>query len=371
MNSDFSFREVFNARVVTAFASDLRGVWPEFDSRGFTRMINPRLDALNYGARSELITDALARFLPPAFPDAVDVLLRALGPEIAEPELTGFDGFIIMPQCAYVARYGHGHFDVSMHALYEMTKRFSAEGAVRRFLRDQPRRTLALFAQWCDDPNPHVRRLVSEGTRPRLPLAARLRAFQDDPAPVLALLERLRRDPALYVRRSVANNLNDISRDNPDIVVETLRRWKEIPDEGTQWIIRHALRTLVKQGHPGALALLGYGDGAEVTVSGVRVDPDPVSIGSDARLSFSLRSTARDTQRLMIDFVLHYVKADGKRRPKVFKLAKKTLAPGERLQLEKSLSFRPMSTRRLYPGVHRVDIQINGRIYPGVSFTVS
>lgn len=370
MKEGFAFRSVFNREVVRSFARDLSDVWPQFDARGFVRMINSRIEDLNFGARSDLITEALERYLPEDYPAAVRILLDALGPELDAPELTGFDGFIIMPQTAFVARNGLDHFDLSMHALCEMTKRFSSEGAVRAFLRRYPDRTLRLFAEWVKDPNPHVRRLVSEGTRPRLPLSTRLREFQKDPSPVLVLLEQLRADPELYVRRSVANNLNDIAKDNPDVVVRTLKRWSREKDAGTQWIIGHALRTLLKQGHPSALALQGFGADAAVRISEITVRPVPIRRGQDAVLQLTLASEGSGAQQLMIDFVVYFVKANGERRPKVFKLAKKRLRAGEEIILTKRLSFRPMTTRTIYPGTHRVEIQINGKIIGGIDFEV-
>jgi 3-methyladenine DNA glycosylase AlkC len=166
-------------------------------------------------------------YLPKDFPQAVQILLDSLGPEISQCEISGFDGFIVMPQNDFVAKYGLEHFDISMQALYEMTKRFTAEGAIRAFIQTYPDQTLAVLRQWAQDPNCHVRRLVSEGTRPRLPLAPRLAQFVRDPRPVLALLELFNTDSELMVRRSVANNLNDIAKDHPDLVVEIFRAWAE------------------------------------------------------------------------------------------------------------------------------------------------
>jgi 3-methyladenine DNA glycosylase AlkC len=173
-----------------------------------------------------------------------------------------------MSLCAFVAEYGLAHRDLSLRALKEMTKRFSAEFAIRPFLDREPAAVVAVLADWALDPHPQVRRLVSEGTRPRLPWGMRLPKFVADPRPVLTLLELLKEDPELFVRRSVANNLNDIAKDNPDLVVATLRRWKASRSPETKWLVKHALRTLIKQGHPDALGLLGYGHGAAVQVTG-------------------------------------------------------------------------------------------------------
>ena len=215
MQQGFQLREVFNPAVVDQLAHNIARTWPTFDQIGFATTINSQLVSLNFGARNTLIRDTLWAYLPKEFPQAVQILVDSLGPEIPHCEITGFDGFIIMPQNDFVAKYGLDFFDISMQALYAMTKRFTAEGAIRAFIQKYPDQTLARLRQWAEDPNCHVRRLVSEGTRPRLPLAPRLGQFIRDPRPVLALLDQLKADPELMVRRSVANNLNDIAKDHP------------------------------------------------------------------------------------------------------------------------------------------------------------
>jgi 3-methyladenine DNA glycosylase AlkC len=247
-----------------------------------------------------------------------------------------------------------------MQALYQMTKRFSAEGAIRAFLLKHPERTLAILSDWAEDENPHVRRLVSEGTRPRLPWTMQLKPFIEDPRPVLKLLEKLKTDPVLMVRRSVANNLNDIAKDNPALVVKTLRRWMKIKDEGTQWLIRHAARTLIKQGNRDVLAALGFDSKVEIGVSKIQLDKSAVRMGEDITFSFEIISKSKRTQNLVIDYVIHHVKANGRLTPKVFKLTKKRLAAGESVSLSKRHSFRPISTRKYHAGEHQITIQING-----------
>jgi 3-methyladenine DNA glycosylase AlkC len=257
-----------------------------------------------------------------------------------------------------------------MNALYEMTRRFTAEGAIRAFIQRYPDKTLVRLAIWAGDQNCHVRRLVSEGTRPRLPLAPRLPDFVEDPRPVIALLDTLKSDPELMVRRSVANNLNDIAKDNPALVVETLKSWQKIDDPGTAWIIRHASRTLVKQGNKDVLGLLGYPPGVAIKVSGVELSGSHIPIGDDLTFKICIQSNADAAQNLMVDYIVHHMKANGKLAPKVFKLAKKKLSGRETLQLSKKHSFRPLSTRKYYPGEHLLEIQINGKIYAQAAFSL-
>lgn len=360
MEQNFQVRDVFNEQVVNQLAANLARAWSGFDAQGFSHAVNSRLKPLSFSGRAALIRDSLWEYLPKDFPRALEIILKALPPEITADELNGYDGFIVMPQNEFVAKYGLEHYDLSMQALYQMTKRFSAEGAIRAFLLNYPERTLAILSEWAEDENPHVRRLVSEGTRPRLPWTMQLKPFIEDPRPILRLLEKLKTDPVLMVRRSVANNLNDIAKDNPDLVVKTLRRWREIEDEGTQWLIRHAARTLVKQGNKEALAVLGFDSKIKVAVSKIRLKKPAVKMGEDLTFSFEIKSKSRQAQNLVVDYVIHHVKANGKRKPKVFKLAKKRLAAGETVRFSKRHSFRPIRTRKYYTGEHQIAIQING-----------
>jgi 3-methyladenine DNA glycosylase AlkC len=234
-----------------------------------------------------------------------------------------------------------------------------------------PERTLAILAEWAEDANCHVRRLVSEGTRPRLPWTMQSKQFIEDPRPVLPLLEKLKCDPELMVRRSVANNLNDIARDNPDLVVKTLGKWKKIEAEGTQWLIRHAARTLIKQGNKDILTILGYSPNVAVSLSKFKLAKSIVKMGEELNFSFEVKSTSKQAQTLVIDYVIHHVKANGKRSPKVFKLTHKTLPPRGTIEISKKHSFRPITTREYYSGVHLLEIQVNGSIYGKTVFELT
>jgi len=365
---NFQVRDVFNERVVRQLAAALANTWSGFDEKGFCETVIAQMPALSFSGRAALIRDSLGTYLPQEYPRALKIILKALPPETASDELEGYDGFIVMPQNDFVAKYGLEHYDLSMQALYEMTKRFSAEGAIRAFILRYPEETMSTLAKWAEDENPHVRRLASEGTRPRLPWTMQLKPFIENPRPVLALLEKLRTDPNLMVRRSVANNLNDIAKDNPDLVVKTLKRWRKIKDDGTQWLIRHAARTLVKQGNHEALAILGFEANAAVAISDLMISPVHVKMGGEMIFSFAIRSKSQQAQNLVVDYVIHHVKANGKRTPKVFKLTSRELGARETAQVSKRHSFRPISTRVYYAGKHRLEIQVNGVVVAGMEF---
>lgn len=372
MEEVFQFREVLNESVVNKIADDIAAVYPVFDQRSFVQNIIPQISKLSLNDRSNLITENLFIHLPKEYPVAAKIILKSFGPELTTKELSGFDIFYYMPHGSYVARYGIAleHFEISMNVLYEITKRFSSESPVRPFLIKYPERTLQQLKNWVTDKNVHVRRLVSEGTRPRLPLSGRLSNFQKDPTPVLELLEQLKADPELYVRRSVANNLNDISKDNPDIVVKTLKSWQKNTNPETLWIINHASRTLLKKGHSGALKLLGFDPDIEVSVSKISIEPETINMGQDIEFSFKIHSQSEKEQRLMIDYIIHFMKANGKTAPKVFKLTQKVLAKKQSMSFSKRHSFKKISTRVYYPGLHYIEIQINGNRLGKYSFTL-
>jgi len=362
MSADFQLREVFNSEVVSFISTSIKNVYSSFNSLEFENQIISKLDVLSFKSRSDLISQMLENFLPTDFPKAASILVESIGPELPISDLSGYDGFYIMPLTRFIARHGMNYFEISMNALYEMTKRFSSEWAIRSFFREYTDQTISLMMTWTIDKNAHVRRLVSEGSRPRLPLASPLKMFQSDPKPVIALLEQLKGDPELYVRRSVANNLNDISKDNPDIVITTLIQWNQNIDSNIQWLTRYALRWLIKQGNSDALALLGY-SAPEIELVHFRVKRKNILFGEKVEFYLKIKSQSSTKQNLMIDYKLHFMKANGKHRPKVFKLSKRGIEPNETIEWTKTHSFKDLSTRKHYRGVHFIEIMINGTLF--------
>lgn len=259
----------------------------------------------------------------------------------------------------YVGLRGHDHFDLSMTLFKEMTKRASSEFGIRVFLIESPEKTLSVLKTWTTDNNQHVRRLVSEGTRPRLPWAMRLPAFIKDPSPVVDLLTRLKDDDKEYVRRSVANNLNDIAKDHPDVVAEIAAQWMEGANQERRRMIRHACRTLIKNGHKKTLQVLGYGP---PKIRRVRVDllTPKVVFGDAVRFTLSISSNVNQDQALVIDYTLHHRKANGTTSPKVFKWRATTLPANKTLTLTKKHAIKKITTRAYYLGLHTVEVMVNG-----------
>lgn len=353
-------KESLGAPALGRIARGIKAVSVDFDERGFQRAALRGLDGLELKARVAHIIAVLRRFLPPEIPRAIETLARVKEHWDWGKADDPLSGLAAWPVTDFMGVYGLEHYEESMEALRRLTALFSSEFAIRPFIERYPERSLKTLHEWMQDPDEHVRRLVSEGTRPRLPWGTRLREFQRDPAPVLALLEKLKDDPAEFVRRSVANNLNDIGKDHPGLAVEVAARWAKGAGAERRWIIRHALRSLVKAGDPAALRVLGYDPEARLEISSFKISPARVSLGGDLRIAFQLVSTAKGPQPLVVDYALHFAKHNGRRKGKVFKLKTCTLAAGEKLSLEKIHKFRRITTRRHYAGRHAVEIIING-----------
>jgi 3-methyladenine DNA glycosylase AlkC len=245
-----------DADAVCAIAERLLVAYPRFPKIDFLDRALANLDSLPLFERADHIADALRHSLPAKVPKAIELLVRSLGPPREGPGYGTLENFRVLPLTRFVGRFGLPFFDESMSALYEMTRRFTAEFDIRPFLVKYPSRTMAAMRMWVQDPDLHVRRLVSEGTRPRLPWAKHLEQFKHDPVPVIQLLDCLKDDRELYVRRSVANNLADIVKDNPDVGYQVLTRWSYGAPPGRRWLIKHAVRFPCARGDVRALELL-------------------------------------------------------------------------------------------------------------------
>jgi 3-methyladenine DNA glycosylase AlkC len=362
----------FGAGVVRQLAGMLSAAWPAFPAAAFERDALRGLASKELLARGDHIAGALRVHLPPDVGEALAVLERALGPELPEQGLegAGLSPFVYLPVVSYVRAHGLAAFDAAIRLQHALTQRFTAEWSIRPFLEAEPERTLAILRRWARDPSPHVRRLVSEGTRPRLPWAPRLRRFADDPGPTLALLELLKDDPSSYVRRSVANHLNDVGKDHPALLLALARRWLRGATPERRALVAHALRSLARHGDREALALLGHGAAPRVALRDVSIVPARVPIGGAIRFEATVVSRAAEPQALAVNLAVHYVKARGEARPKRFKLRPLRLPPGGEARVSRSLSLEQRTTRRHHPGVHRVELVLNGVAHAAGAFEV-
>jgi 3-methyladenine DNA glycosylase AlkC len=289
--------------------------------------------------------------LPVSFRVKVKVL-RELAPQIEH-------NFVAIFLSDFVARYGLDDPVFSLNALRDFTRVGSAEFAVRHFLVRDLEATLATMQVWTRDSDEHVRRLASEGSRPRLPWGLRLQSLVRDPSPLGPILDALNSDGALYVRKSVANSLNDITKDHPEWVLSRLQRW-DLTHLPTAWIAKRACRTLIKRGHGQTLALFGF-DGEAAAEARFKVTPRKVKLGDLLTLEANLVSAFPKQQRLAVDYVIHYRKANGRTSPKVFKWREVDLAPNNAISLIKRQVIRDFTTRTHFRGRHVVELQINGR----------
>jgi 3-methyladenine DNA glycosylase AlkC len=347
-------KDLLNEQTVGALAGAVQTGYAAFDREAFlTRVFDADWSARALKQRIRHITVVLHDLLPEDYRAALDILRRVM------PDLEGLVQWVFTQ---YVEAYGLDDWEASIPALEEFTQRMSAEFAIRPFILRYPERTMAQMLAWAGHESAEVRRLASEGCRPRLPWGIRLQALVADPSPILPILEQLKNDESESVRKSVANNLNDISKDHPDVVLNLLRRWQSDATQEVRWITGHALRTLVKQGHPGALALLGYPSDPKIAVHSLTVEPQSIQVGDKVTLSFDIESLADEPVNLMIDYVVYHMRANGKLSPKVFKLAKKTIQPGEVLHIERKHSFAPVTTRKYYPGEQAIEPKINGKL---------
>jgi 3-methyladenine DNA glycosylase AlkC len=357
-----ALKEMFNAARYRQIADLLADAHPGFDRRRFVTIATRGLDELTLLQRVRRATEACHATLPPDFPAAV-AILRRIAPRLP----AGFTG-IFLPD--FVGQYGHGHFPEAMTALKFFTPWSSAEFAIREFLKRDLVRTLAVMEQWSHDENEHVRRLASEGCRPRLPWSFRLDALIADPSPTAPILDHLHADPSLYVRKSVANHLNDISRDHPDWMLAKLRSW-DLAHPHTRWIAKRAARTLIKAGNQAALILFDFGGRPAVKLTRFKVTPGRLKLGGTLEFAFALTSTSVRPQPLAVDYIIHYVKAAGGTSRKVFKLRELTLAPGGTQAIRKRQVIRNFTTRKHHPGRHLIEVQVNGRIMAQGRFSLA
>ncbi|MBC7955670.1 MAG: DNA alkylation repair protein [Cytophagales bacterium] len=371
------FKNLLNTQVVRNIGLHLQRAWGGFDRKRFEAQAIRGLDALEMKARTRHICDALEGTLPPDFSAAADVMEAALASmdELTDHTLDGpagalddgLAGWAVWPLTEYVARHGLADTPRALLALHAMTQRFTGEWAIRPFILHQPELSFAALHAWAADPSPHVRRLASEGSRPRLPWGVVLKPLVTDPSPTLPLLLRLMDDPSPYVRRSVANHLNDIAKDHPHVVEAWLLEHLPGASPQRQALLKHASRTLVKRGHAGVMGAWGVGERFKGRVA-LALSSDRAQVGDALQLLLNIRSTAKSAQRLAIDYAVHHVKASGDTSAKVFKGWVLDLAPGEARELLKKHSLKLITTRRYHAGLHRIEVLINGQPASEASF---
>jgi 3-methyladenine DNA glycosylase AlkC len=332
------------------FAAKIKAVYPAFNSDKFMALVyDGHWDERELKQRIRHITVCLGQTLPLSYEDALAVL-RSIS-----DSCRGFP-YLFFPD--FVEVYGLKHYDLSIAHLELFTSCSSSEFAVRPFIIRYPEKMMPQMLQWTGHPDPHVRRLASEGCRPRLPWSMALTDFKADPSPILPILAALRADESEYVRKSVANNLNDITKDHPLLILQIAQEWFG-QNPNTDWILKHACRTLLKQGRPEALVLFGFEKLSGIEVKDLRLDQTEISMGQDLIFTFTVCDSSSSAQKIRLEYGIDFVKANGSRTCKVFKISEKVM-DGSRMEITKRHKWREITTRTHYAGEHRLSIRMNG-----------
>lgn len=351
-------KDLYTTDFLNSFARFLQQEIKAFPSAQFTRQVTAgNWPELELKQRMKRISTVMHQYMPGNFAAASQVLLRL----IDRLEADGFRGnsieFIFLPD--YIETYGIDDYDTAIPAMERCTCFMTCEFAVRPFLKKYGVRMVKQMDRWSRHPHAHVRRLASEGMRPRLPWAMAVDFLKKDPSGILPILERLKNDPEEFVRRSVANNINDIAKDHPEVVLKLIREWKGFSEQ-TDALLKHGSRTLFKKGHPEVLKLFGWGNNKDIQLLSFTLPKAGVKIGQPLTFAVQLRNKSAKQQAARIEYAIYYRLKKGDFGKKVFKVSETMITPGNTLSIERQHSFRPITTRVYYPGLHEISIIVNG-----------
>ncbi|MFY4775591.1 hypothetical protein [Metabacillus sp. RGM 3146] len=353
-------RNVFNEEFIKELSLSFKKEYSLFDSLKFYNLIfQEDWKDLTLKQRMRRITNSLKEVLPSEYTRALKIIC------ITAPQFSGGLRGIIFPD--YVEQFGLDYWNESIEALAFLTKYSTAEFAVRSFFLKDHQRMMGQMITWSLDSNEHVRRLASEGSRPRLPWGMAVPSIKQNPKQTLPILNNLKEDPSLYVRKSVANHLNDISYIKPELVLRLAGEWFGA-SKHTNWIIKHACRSLLKKGNKQALSLFGYNDEPGIIINNLAADHETIRIGES--ISFSFEITTLKTLPLRVEYGIDYVKSRGERSRKIFHLKTFELKENESAVINRSHSFKNLTTRKHYKGIHTLSIMINGAVKAVLDFTI-
>lgn len=346
-----ALKDMFNKKFYEQFAQEFNKVDKNFHPEKFVKDVSKNIEQLSLNERMRNTSVVLKKYLPSDYRKALEFLFKTI------PNLNRNYTSLVYPD--FVGLYGHDDFNISMEALKYFTQFGSSEFAIREFLKRDFNKTIKVMNVWAEDENYHVRRLASEGCRPRLPWSFKLDEVIKNPKATLSILEKLRADDELYVKKSVANHLNDISKDNTDWMLNILNGWDKT-NSNTYWIIKHASRTLIKKGNVKSLSLFDFEKNVKINVANFKLNKSKLKLGEALQFEFDVVSEKSKPQKLVIDFAVHYVKKSGELSPKVFKLKEIDLKPKQTISISKKHHFQDYSTRMHYSGNHIIEIFING-----------
>ncbi len=365
------FKNIYNKNSIKIIAAHIKRNDPSFDDASFSRSITPKLSQLELKDRVRLIADTIHNHNNKNYKKNLSVLIRTLAPDDQHLEKewdnndtsNGLSGFLAWPIAQYIEDYGLDHFPTSLQAIKEVTKRFTGEFAIRPFIQKDSTKVLSYLEKWVKDKNHHVRRLVSEGTRPNLPWGMKVEILTNNPNTYIHLLDHLYDDESEYVRRSVANHMNDLSRHHPKLFYKLMQEWsKRNKSLIVQKSIRHACRSELKKGSAKALKLLGYKKNINISIKGNKLSPKKIKEGDNITLEFKLKNLSSKKEPILIDYIISYLKNNGTYSKKVFRLKDTTISPSNVLEIKKIIKFKKVTTRVHYSGTHHIEVQVNGQI---------
>ncbi|HCZ37718.1 MAG TPA: DNA alkylation repair protein [Cytophagales bacterium] len=346
-------KEMFNRAYYKNLAQVFASVYKPFQAEHFVKAVTANLDVLSLNERMRNTSVVLHHHLPNDFATSIAIMKEVI------PQLKGGYTNLMFPD--YVAQFGQTNFSLSLDALKYFTQFGSSEFAIRTFLKQDLNTTLKEMYKWARDENEHVRRLASEGSRPRLPWSFKLDAIIEKPSLTTPILQTLHADDTLYVRKSVANHLNDITKDSPEHVLNLIKSWDRTHPH-TAWIIKRGCRSLLKQGDQKSMAIFNLTKKVEISIKNFTLNKSTLRLNDILLFQFSITSAKKINQRLMVDYRIHYSKKSGVQLPKVFKLKELDLKPGETLTIKKQQRFQDFTTRKLHSGTHLLEIVVNGNV---------
>jgi 3-methyladenine DNA glycosylase AlkC len=342
--------QFFNPAFYQKLTKDLSEIYPVLERESFLSAVQKNYHQLELMERLELVSETLKLYLPQNYIETLEIIY-----ELA-PRISGFAG-MALPN--FVQKFGLEHFDSSLEALKYLSPFSSSEFAIRVYLKADFQKTIKEMEKWAIDENSHVRRLASEGSRPRLPWSFKLDEIINNPKKTARILDALKKDKTLYVKKSVGNHLNDISKDHPEYMLDTVSQW-DLKNKHTNWIVKRAIRSLVKAGHPRTFALLGFDAKPKFEINHFYLSGPEIKLGEALNFSFDIKSLSKENQKINIDYLVYYQKKNGELSPKVFKLKELNLGSNQKLNITKKHRFENFTTRKHYTGLHQIQLSING-----------
>ena len=355
-------KEMFNKKFYLHFAAEFAKADKNFNSDKFIKEVIENFEALSLNERMRKTSHTLKKHLPQDYKKALAVMFKVI------PNTPRGYTNLVFPD--FVGLYGHDAIDTSLNALKHFTTFGSSEFAIRKFLKRDFNKTIKVMQLWAKDKNAHVRRLASEGSRPRLPWSFKLDEVIKNPKSTQSILETLKADEEFYVRKSVANHLNDHSKDNTDFMLQILKGWDK-SNPHTAWIVKHASRSLIKKGNANSLALFDFEKDPKVKIKNFKILKPKIKLGQNLEFSFDLLSEKTKTQKLVVDYIIHYQKKGKELSAKVFKLKEPELKAKESIHISKKQMIKDFSTRKHFAGEHFLEIQVNGKVLNKLKFNLT